>query len=67
MKRLEKFKKLAKAVWQQLNDKEIAAIERDEDVSTFNAFVDKLIIVVYAIFGIFSFISLSLFITRVIL
>ena len=67
MKRLVKYKELAKAAWQQLNDKEIAKAERADDVKEFNAFFDKIITLCYVIFGIFGLISLSLFTTRVIL
>ena len=67
MKRLKKYKELAKAAWQQLNDKEIAKVEKAEDVKAFNEFFDNLVMICYVIFGIFGFVSLSLFTTRVIL
>ena len=67
MKRLEKYKELAKAAWRQLSDKKIAKVEREKDVAAFNNFYDRLILFCYVIFGIFGFVSLSLFTTRVIL
>ena len=67
MKRLKKYKKLVKAAWRQLNDKQIAKAERHKDVKAFNEFFDKLVMFCYVIFGMFGLISLSLFITRVIL
>ena len=67
MKRLKRYKELAKAAWRQLNDKDIAKAERDKDVKAFNEFFDKLLTLCYVVFGIFAFISLSLFTTRVIL
>ena len=66
MKRLKKYKELAKTAWQRLNDKEIAKAERKKDIKAFNEFFDKIITLCYVIFGIFGFISLSLFTTRVI-
>ena len=67
MKRLKRYKELAKAAWRQLNDKDITKAESDKDVKAFNEFFDKLLTLCYVIFGIFGFISLSLFTTRVIL
>ena len=66
MKRLNKYKKLARAAWRSLNDKEISEIEKVKDAKAFSEFFDKVLIFLYVIFGIFSFISLSLFTTRVI-
>ena len=67
MKRLKRYKELAKAAWRQLNDKDIAKAERAKDIKAFNEFFDKLLTLCYVIFGIFGFVSLSLFTTRVIL
>ncbi len=66
MKRLKRYKELAKAAWQQLSDKEIAKAEREKDIKAFGEFFDKILLLCYVIFGIFGFISLSLFTTRVI-
>ena len=67
MKRLKKYEELAKTAWQQLIDKKIAKVEKDKDVKAFNEFFNFIITFCYIIFGIFGFVSLSLFITRVIL
>ena len=67
MKRLKRYKELAKAAWRQLNDKGNTKAERDKDVKAFNELFDKLLTLCYVVFGIFAFISLSLFTTRVIL
>ncbi len=67
MKRLKKYKELAKTAWQRLSDKEIARVEREKDIKAFNEFFNKLVTLCYVIFGIIGFISLSLFTTRVIL
>ena len=67
MKRLKKIKELAIAAWQALNDKEIANHEKKNDVASFIKFLDKLLIAIYVIFGIFSFIGVYFFITRAIL
>ena len=66
MKRLEKYKKLARAAWQALGDKEISEAQQAKDIEAFSEFFDKVLMFFYIIFGIFSFISLSLFTTRVI-
>lgn len=67
MKRLKKYKEIARAAWQRLNDKEVAKAEKERDIKAFNDFFDKLVTLCYVLFGIFGFISLSLFTTRVIL
>ena len=67
MKRLKKYKELAKAAWRQLNDKEIAKVEKAKDVEVFNEYFDKFVTLCYVIFAIIGFVSLSLFTTRVIL
>ena len=67
MKRLKKYKELAMTAWQRLNDKEIAKVAKEKDIKAFNDFFDKLVTLCYVLFGIFGFISLSLFTARVIL
>ena len=41
MKRLKRYKELAKAAWQQLSDKEIAKAEREKDIKAFGEFLIK--------------------------
>ena len=66
MKRLKRFKELAIAAWQQLNNKKIAASEKSKDIKVFNNFVNILIVIIYIFFGTFGLISISLLTARVI-
>ena len=67
MKIWKKIKSHTRAAWRALNEKDITKAERTKDLEAFNKFFDKIMMFCYVIFGIFGFISLSLFTTRVIL
>ena len=67
MKRLKKYKELVIVSWRRLNVNKNTKEEREKEIKAFNEFFDKLIFSCYVVFGVFSFVSISLFITRVIL
>ena len=67
MKRLKKYKELVIVSWRRLNVNKNTKEEREKEIKAFNEFFDKLILSCYVVFGVFSFISISLFIARVIL
>ena len=66
MKTWQKFKSYATAAWRALNEKDANEAQNIRDVRAFGEFFDKVLIFVYTIFGIFSLISITLFLTRVI-
>ena len=67
MKTYLRYKKLAIAYWEALNDNSLTRAEKQKDARAFMKFFNKFLIVVYFIFGTFSLISFYFFITRVIL
>ena len=66
MKTYKKYKELAIAYWEALNDNNLTEAEKKNDAQAFNKFLNNFMVCVYFIFGIFSLISLYFFTTRVI-
>ena len=66
MKIYKKYKELAVAYWEALNDNNLTELEKKRDKQAFMKFFDNFMILVYFIFGMFSLISLYFFTTRVI-
>ncbi len=66
MKTYEKYKELAIAYWEALNDNNLTEAEKQKDIQAFGKFFNKFMIFVYIIFGTFSLVSLYFFTTRVI-
>ena len=66
MKTYVKYKELAIAYWEALNDNNLTEAEKQKDVQAFIAFFNKFMYIVYGIFGLFSFVSVYFFVTRVI-
>ena len=66
MKTYVKYKELAIAYWEALNDNNLTATEKKKDAQAFNKFFDNFMVCVYFVFGLFSLISLYFFTTRVI-
>ena len=66
MKTYLKYKRLAVAYWEALNDNNLTEAEKIKDAKAFNSFFEKLLWIVYFCFGVVSIISLYFFTTRVI-
>ena len=66
MKTWQRIKSYATAAWRALNTKDVTEAQNARDIQAFGEFFNKVLIFVYTIFGIFSLISLTLFLTRVI-
>jgi hypothetical protein len=67
MKTYLKYKRLAITYWEALSDNNLTEAEKQRDRQVFIQFFNKFLNVVYGFFGVFSFISLYLLVTRVIL
>ena len=66
MKTWQRIKSRTKAAWRALNAKDVTEAQNIRDIQAFGEFFNKVLIFVYTIFGIFSLISVTLFLTRVI-
>ena len=60
-----KYKKLAVAYWEALNDNNLTKDEKIKDAKAFNEFFENFMNIVYFCFSIFSFFSIYFLITRV--
>jgi hypothetical protein len=67
MKTYLKYKRLAITYWEALSDSNLTEAEKQRDRQVFIEFFNKFLYAVYGFFGVFSFISLYLLVTRVIL
>ena len=66
MKTYKKYKELAVAYWEALNNDNLTEAEKKKDAQAFSEFFDNFLFCVYFLFAIFSLISLYFFTTRVI-
>ena len=66
MKTWQRIKSYTTAAWRALNAKDLPEAQNIKDMQAFGEFFNKVLIFVYTVFGIFSLISVTLFLTRVI-